>query len=378
VSGEIREYYGLSLLGFLSTLPLFIISPLLPQIIEQYGVSYVEVGYFLTVYGLAWSILGLYAGHLSDRFGKKRLAAIGLLLYSAFAFLLGLARTFHQLIIFRFLQGVGLGLFGPACLGLTAQFEDKGKSLSYYRAANGVGIVIGPIIGGVLGSFGLSYPFFLCGLLSLLALSALGLFTERRGEGEVSFFESVRGMVLDRRILLLSVATFMAEFTFASLEVVVPIAGSTIGLSSIWIGLVLTSYFVSFIISQPIIGTLLEGRNKIGIVTGAAFIGAFPFAAMYLAGNLWVMVGAMCLLGVFLGTVFVQACAMVAGMAPKGRESTYMAFFDAIIDTVFPIAPLLVVPLSSFRVRMPFLFLSVLMIASAFTYTLIGSRAHAD
>lgn len=378
MSGEIRGYLGLSLLGFLGTLPLFIISPVLPQIIDQYGVSYVEVGYFLTVYSLAWSILGLYAGHLSDRYGKKRLAAIGLLVYSAFAFLLGVARTFHQLIIFRFIQGVGLGLFGPACLGLTAQFEEKGKSLSYYRAANGVGIVIGPVIGGILGSIALSYPFFLCGLLSLVALSSLNLFTERRGEVEVSFFASIRGMVLNRRIILLSAATFMAELTFASLEVVVPIAGSTIGLSSIWIGLVLASYFVSFTVSQPIIGTLLEGRKKIRIVTVAAFVGALPFAGMYLAGGLWVMVGAMCLLGVFLGAVFVQASALVAEMAPRGQESTYMAFFDAVIDMVFPLAPLLVVPLSSFQVRLPFLLHSALMMASAVTYALIGSRAFAN
>ncbi len=170
-----REYVGLSLIGLLGTLPLFIISPVLPQIVEEYGVSYVEVGYFLTVYSLAWSVLGLYSGHLSDRYGRKRIASIGLILCSAFAFLLGVARTFHQLITFRFIQDVGLGLFGPACLGFTVQFEEKGKSLSYYRAANGVGIVIGPTIGGILGSIELSYPFFLCGLLSLVALSAQAL-----------------------------------------------------------------------------------------------------------------------------------------------------------------------------------------------------------
>ena len=364
-----REYVGLSLIGLLGTLPLFIISPVLPQIVEEYGVSYVEVGYFLTVYSLAWSVLGLYSGHLSDRYGRKRIASIGLILYSAFAFLLGVARTFHQLITFRFIQDVGLGLFGPACLGLTVQFEEKGKSLSYYRAANGVGIVIGPTIGGILGSIELSYPFFLCGLLSLVALSALRLFPEQRGEDAVSFFESVRGMILNRSFMLLSIATFMAEITFASLEVIVPLAGSAIGLSSVWIGLVLTSYFVVFVVSQPIIGTLLVEIDKIRIVTIAAFIGAFPFAAMYLAGNLWVMVVAMCLLSVSLGTVFVQASAVVAEMAPKGRESTYMAFFDAVIDMSFPVAPVFITRLASFQVRVPFLFLSIFMISSASIYT---------
>ena len=195
MSEGLRQYIGLSLLGLLGTLPLFIISPVLPQIIEEYGVSYIEIGYFLTVYSLTWSILGLYTGHLSDRYGKKRLAVIGLLLYSASSFLLGVARTYHQLITFRFIQGVGLGLFGPACLGLTAQFEDKGKSLSYYRTANGVGIVIGPIIGGIFGTMNLSYPFFICGIMSLVALFSLTLLPERRREKEVSFFESMKGMM---------------------------------------------------------------------------------------------------------------------------------------------------------------------------------------
>lgn len=188
----------------------------------------------------------------------------------------------------------------------------------------------------------------------------------------MSFFESMRGMVLNRSILLLSIATFMAEICFASLEIVIPIAGSAIGLSSIWISLVLTSYFMTFIIFQPLIGTLSKGVNKIRVVTIAAFIGGFPFAAMYLVGNLWVMVAAMCLLGVSLGAVFVQSSAAVAEMAPRGRESTYMAFFDAIIDMTFPIAPLLVTRLASFQVRTPFLLLSVLMVASAFVYNTIG------
>ena len=169
--------------------------------------------------------------------------------------------------------------------------------------------------------------------------------------------------------MLLSIATFMAEITFASLEVIVPLAGSAIRLSSVWIGLVLTSYFVVFVVSQPIIGTLLVEIDKIRIVTIAAFIGAFPFAAMYLAGNLWVMVVAMCLLSVSLGTVFVQASAVVAEMAPKGRESTYMAFFDAVIDMSFPVAPVLITRLASFQVRVPFLFLSIFMISSASIYT---------
>ncbi len=167
--GQRAEFFGLALLGLLETLSLSIISPILPQYVERYGASYMEIGLFFAAYSLTWVLLQLYTGYLSDRYGKKKFVFLGLSIYGIFALLAGSAQSLTQLTTYRVLQGVGLGIYGPAALGLAAQFREKGKSLAFYRSANSAGIIMGPILGGFIAGFDLSYPLFLSGFIALAA-----------------------------------------------------------------------------------------------------------------------------------------------------------------------------------------------------------------
>jgi len=365
---KIGEYFGLTLLGLLGATALFVVSPVLPQYVERYGISYVEIGYFFTAYSLTWTLMQLYTGYLSDKYGKKRFVFLGLLIYATFAFFVGLAQTFIQLIIFRVLQGVGLGLFGPAALGLAAQFEEKGKSLAFYRTANSAGIIIGPILGGIAGAFNLSYPFLICGLISLGTIGSLRYLREEKTEVRMSFLRSVKLMILNRSILLICLAAFLAELCFAALDILIPLFGSSLGFSSLWIGIILASYFLTFTLLQVPIGLFSEKIEKRKLIALAAFGGIFPFLILYFSNSVWEMILAMGLLGVALGAVFVQSSAVIAELSPKGKESMYMAFFDAIIDFTFPVAPMLVTYLAAVEIRMPFLLLTGLMASSSILF----------
>lgn len=366
---QIREFFGVCLLGLLETVALFVVSPILPQYAERYGASYAEIGYFFTAYSLTWVLLQLYTGYLSDRYGKKRFAFVGLLIYGVSALFLGLARSFVQLIIWRVLQGVGLGVFGPAALGLVAQFREKGKGMAFYRTANGAGIIIGPVLGGVVADFDISYPFFISGAASLVAVASLFYLREEKSSVEsMNFVQSLRRMLSERSILLICLAAFLAELCFASLEIVMPLVGSSLGFSSLLIGLILSSYFLAFTAVQVPIGLLSErvGRGK--LVALAAFAGAVPFIVLYFSSNPVEMGFSMGLLGVMLGAVFVQSSAIVAELSPRGKESLYMAFFDAVIDFSFPVIPGIVTYLAAFGVKAPFLLLINLMIISGIIF----------
>lgn len=372
--GRRGEFFGLALLGFLESIALFVVSPVLPQYVERYDSSYIEIGYFFTAYSLTWAMLQLYTGYLSDKYGKKRFAFFGLLIYAVFAFLLGFAQTFVQLITFRVLQGIGLGFFGPAALGLAAQFEEKGKSLAFYRTANGVGMMVGPVLGGITGTFDLSYPFFLCGLFSLVAIVSLGFLIEEKVPERVGFSQSMKGLILNRSILLVCLATFLVELCFAALYIIVPLVGSSFGFSSFLIGIVISSYFVAFTLLQVPIGWFSERVERRRLLVLASFGGAFPFLILYFSKGVLEMIFAMGLLGVALGAVFVQASAMVAELSPKGKEGMYMAFFDAIIDFSFPVAPMIVTYLAAVELKTPFLLLTCLMASAGIIFVLFRNN----
>lgn len=191
-----KEYVGLFILGFLSSFGLFVVTPTLPLYIKQFGVSYKEIGYFFSAYSLVWVVLQIYAGHLADRYGRKNSIIIGLLIYGTFAFMCFRAQTFTQLLIFRMLQGVGLGLFGPASLGLVGSFEKKGRSFAIFRTAEAIGIVFAPILGGFVGDIALSYPFLISMVAVLLVIASLVLIKEERIKTKrESFFKSVKSML---------------------------------------------------------------------------------------------------------------------------------------------------------------------------------------
>jgi MFS family permease len=102
-----------------------VVSPVLPQYAERLGASYMDIGLFFSAYSFTWSILQLYTGYLSDKYGRSRFVMLGLFVYGISLILIGFFQSFMQLVIFRVIQGVGLGLFGPAALGLVAQAREK-------------------------------------------------------------------------------------------------------------------------------------------------------------------------------------------------------------------------------------------------------------
>jgi len=360
---QIKEFLGLAFLGLLESVALFVVSPILPQYVERYGASYSEMGLFFTAYSLTWVLLQLYTGYLSDKYGKKRFIFVGLLIFGASAFLVGFAQTFTQLVVSRVLQGVGLGLFGPAALGLVAQFKEKGKSLAFYRTANGVGIIIGPVVGGVAADFNISYPFFISGLTSFIAMASLLLLREEKDETtRTSFIGSMKGMLLKKAIVLVCLAAFLAELCFAALEILIPLIGSSSGFSSFWIGVILSSYFLAFTVLQIPIGLFAERIGKRRVIVLASFMGAIPFVILFFSNNPLEMSLSMGILGVMLGAVFVQSGALIAELSPKGNESLYMAFFDAVIDFSFPVMPGIVTYLVMFGIKTPFLLLTSLMV----------------
>jgi MFS family permease len=362
---------GILLLGFFGSSG-HIVSPVLPQYAERLGASYIEVGLFFSAYSFTWTFLQLYTGYLSDRFGRKKFIVLGLFTYGFFLIVCGLSQNFLQLVIFRILQGVGLGLFGPAALGLVAQMKEKGKSFAFYRTASSLGFAVGPIIGGVLGNISLNYPFFVGGFLSLLAIPSVLLMYEKKRlkyEEKFGFLTSLRSMIWTRKIILVCLVAFLVELTFASLDLIIPLFGSAVGFSPATIGVVLSSYFIAFTLFQIPIGVVSEKINRKVLIIFCIVTGALPFIVFSFSTNAMAWSLAAGTLGVTIGTVFIQSSAYIAELAPEGKKSLYMAFFDSIIDYSFVIMPPIATYAYTYAPSAPFALCTVLLLIAAMIFT---------
>ncbi|HEX6547975.1 MAG TPA: MFS transporter [Candidatus Dormibacteraeota bacterium] len=112
------------------------------------GQAYVYTGYLLTL-----SALLVLAGALSDRYGRRRIFAIGLAGFGLTSLLCGLAPNMELLVAGRLLQGVAGALLVPGSLALiTAAFdgEAQGRAIGTWAAATSATTLLGPLLGGLL------------------------------------------------------------------------------------------------------------------------------------------------------------------------------------------------------------------------------------
>ncbi len=355
-SGPRRALLALALVGFLSGFSFSVVHPVLPLYVESLGVSYEQVGLLFSAYSFTWVVLQVYTGYLADRLGRKRVALLGLAIYAAFAALNYVAQSFGQLFIFRILQGLGLGLLGPSILGLAAGFEEKGKSFALYRVGHGAGGIVGPIAGGFLGGFSLRQPFLLCAVAAGLCGAVVAAMTESRpATTEEHFFGVVAVLFRKRAFLLICAAGFLAELGYASFSIAVPLAGKEMALSSAQVGVVLSSYSLSFTLLQVPVAMCAERTGRQRLLVGAAFLSALFFLGLYVARTFLLMVFLMTLLGMTLGAIFVQSTALVAEVVAEERRAMCLAFFDSVIDLSFVVMPLVVGFAAGYGEALPFL-----------------------
>jgi EmrB/QacA subfamily drug resistance transporter len=125
----------------------------LPAIGREFGASLADLQWVVTAYTLTLAGLLLVAGALGDRYGRKRVFQIGVIWFAIASGLCGLAPNAPVLIGARALQGVGAALLTPGSLAIIeASFhpDDRGKAIGAWSGFGGVGIAIGPFLGGWL------------------------------------------------------------------------------------------------------------------------------------------------------------------------------------------------------------------------------------
>jgi DHA1 family multidrug resistance protein-like MFS transporter len=159
-----------------------IIIPIMPFYVEHFGAGGSELGMLMSVYALMQFFFAPVWGQVSDRYGRKPVLLVGVIgnMFSMLFF--GLSTSLGMLFASRALAGILSSATLPtamAYIGDSTSQEDRGGGMGVIGAAMGVGVVIGPGLGGWLSSISLAAPFFAAAGLSLLtALLVLLLLPE--------------------------------------------------------------------------------------------------------------------------------------------------------------------------------------------------------
>ena len=130
-----------------------ILNVAIPTLQREFDASASELQWMVDAYILVFAGLLLTMGALSDRFGRKLALQVGLGVFGAASVAAVFAETSGQLIAARAVMGVGGALIMPATLSIITHVfprEERGKAIGIWAAIAGIGIGLGPLLGGVL------------------------------------------------------------------------------------------------------------------------------------------------------------------------------------------------------------------------------------
>jgi DHA1 family tetracycline resistance protein-like MFS transporter len=286
-----------------------VIIPVLPRLVMEVGhLDLAQAtwmgGWLSVVYAVMQFLCGPFAGNLGDRFGRRPVLLLSLAGLSADYLIMGFAPTLAWLFAGRLLAGIFGASFSPAQAALAdiTPPEQRAKRFGLVGASFGIGFILGPAIGGLLGEMSHRAPFYAAAALAGLNF-CFGLFffpetlaKENRRSfsfaranpvGALMSARKMRGVLGLAGILLLwNVASMVYPATWAYFAI------AQYGWSSRMIGVSLVLAGVSMAIVQvrilgPVVARFRERRTAmIGTaVASAGYLGyaLIPYPAAGLA-----------------------------------------------------------------------------------------------
>lgn len=316
--------------------------PVVPLYARSLGADTVQVGLINSAFLFMAGLLSLPLGILSDRVGRKLLAAIGLLILSFTSFLLYFSRTPAQLVWIYVLFGVGLASFGPTMMSLVADISPPthlGRSYGWYTTSLYSSMTLGPAIGGFIAQeFGFRDVFLtsailiiaVFGLLVLLLPRSQILLASKRDQKKVP--TKATELFHNRPLLGCWLATLGGCFGLGMFITFLPLHAQNQGLNVGQIGLVFFAQGLSNAVSRIPFGHLsdkIRNRKSLvvwGFIGVAASMGGFGFSH----GIASFMLSAVAF-GASMGLAFTSVGALIAEAVPPSARGLAMGGYNTCI-----------------------------------------------
>jgi MFS transporter, DHA1 family, tetracycline resistance protein len=334
---------------FLDMVGFGIVIPVLPQLIEQVGhmtlaQASIIGGWMYFAYSAGQFIFGPVMGSLSDRFGRRPLLLVAILGLGLDYALQALAPTLAWLYLGRVISGVcgASWIMANAYIADITAPEERARYFGMMGAAFGLGFVLGPAIGGLLGTFGPRVPFYVAAAISGINL-VYGYFVlpetldeahrrpfERRRAnpfGAFKVFQSYHGVVP------MCIVLFVFFFFASAYQAIWAYWGmAKFGWSTATVGLTLAIFgLITAAVQGGLTGPLVKRFGEHRMVLVGLIFSAIGAVGYGLAGSL-VMVVVMMLVHAPEGFVMPMLQALMTRQVPENAQGELQGGMSAVVN----------------------------------------------
>jgi MFS transporter, ACDE family, multidrug resistance protein len=237
-----------------------LVDPILKPIADNLNASPSQVSLLFTSYMAVMGVAMLITGVVSSRIGPKRTLLFGLLIIIAGAGLAGMSDSVLEIVGWRALWGLGNALFIATALAtiVSSARGSVAQAIILYEAALGLGIAVGPLVGGVLGSVSWRGPFFGVSVLMAFALvvTTFLLPSTPRAEHATTLADPFRAL-RHRGLLGVAITALLYNFGFFTLLAFTPFP---LDMSAHQIGLIFFGWGLALAFTSVVVAPRLQHR----------------------------------------------------------------------------------------------------------------------
>ena len=294
----VRVFSALFFATATAMLGLGIIAPILPLYATTFAASGMEIGLVFTAFSISRALLGPFVGRLSDHVGRKSLILAGLGIYAAISVLYVSADSLWELGLFRFLQGIGSVMVGPLAQAYVADMTPSGKEGRYmnaFYASQFLGIGIGPLLGGAIGSaWSYERAFLVMGGLSLFSILLVAITvpvdraTKERKLKRPRKIVPLRAILANDAVKAMSIYLATRGFWRQSFNTFFPLfAVAALAVDESRIGLVLSSNMLAEGFFQIPFGFLSDRYPRVRQIVVGSIFAPFMILAVPFMSSIW-------------------------------------------------------------------------------------------
>jgi DHA1 family multidrug resistance protein-like MFS transporter len=330
---------GVAFAGYLGS---YMRLPIVPLYAKSIGADTVLIGIINSAFLLTAGILSLPLGILSDRFGRKLFASLGLVVLTATSFLLYFSRTPMQLLWIYLFFGAGVAAFGPTMMAFVADFSPTthlGRSYGWYTTALYTSMSIGPAIGGFIAEQrGFLQVFFISGIIIFITFWVVVFFLppthliipERPKKKKTSVI--MKGLLKNRALLSCWLVTLGGCFALGMFITFLPLHAQNQNLTIWQIGLIFAVQGICNAISRIPFGHMSDNvKNRstlvvIGLIGFAASMAGFGISTRVIH-----FVSFAVAFGISMGLAFTSIGALIAEVVPVESRGLAMGGYNTCI-----------------------------------------------
>lgn len=259
----LRSAYALAFTCMVAFMGIGLVDPILKTIAVKLNATPAQTTLLFTSYMLVTGIIMLFTGFISTRIGAKRTISIGLIIIVLFAALAGRSQTISQLISLRADWGFGNALFLSTALTaiVSVMPEKTEQAIMLYEGSMGIGMAVGPLVGGALGSFSWRFPFYGVAILMFVAAMTIVFLLEpiAKPVKKARFFAGAVALK-NHRLRSIGIIALLYNFGFFTILAYAPFL--LVGLTEMQVGFVFFGWGILLAIASVFVAPRLEQKTN--------------------------------------------------------------------------------------------------------------------